>query len=912
MRTLRLCLVVWTMFALAAPLAAAPHLVKDLNPGPSTAAVTLLGGGPAALGDVLYFAASDPAHGVELWRSDGTAAGTYRLTDVCAGRCSASPAAITVFGGRLYFSADDGFAGRELWTSDGTAGSERRVRDVCAGPCGAGPRTLAPAGDRLLFVAAPGARRQFWSTDGTRGGTVRVKTLCTAAEGHDCTFDTTLRSIGARALFTLNGVLWVSDGTAAGTLPLSEVVGGVLLPLTSPFVTVAGGGFAFFWTSEALWRTDGTAGGTVRLAALDDLVTNRNQVPVAVRQAMWNGALYAVLGGGELVRSDGTPAGTTRIATFRSGYDVLDLTPLPSALLFAVDEGSAPRSLWRTQGTAATTARVATVGEGEGAGFIDGMAALGDRAVLVVSRPLGDAAGLWVTDGTAAGTAPLAAAGESRGLGGLAAAGPRLFFVKSDGPAAVRLWSTDGTEAGTREVRDFGAGPGSSGPLAQAALGSFLLFSAETSGVDAPLFVSDGTAAGTRVVSDAASWASGFTRVGGRVFFPAFGLDVPDGSFTAKGLWSSDGTRAGTVQVSPVLGFQSPSPFGGGLLFAAVREASPFGADIELWRSDGTRRGTALVEDIDPRRVDTGFHHICVGASSSPGPGVVVAGRLLFAADDGVHGREPWVSDGTARGTRLLADVDPLRSPAPPPDCEDAPNDGPPDTGLPSDPAGFVRFRGGALFAADDGVHGRELWVSDGTAAGTRLVADLLPGPLGASPHDLTPFGNAVYFFARTAGAGEALWQSDGTAAGTVLVRDLALGGLPSWGRGLLAAGDRLFFALYNETTGAELGSSRGDSGSTALVADLRPGPAGSAPQSLTAVRGVLVFAADDGASGLEPWRSDGTAAGTFRLGDLNPGRAASSPGPFTLVGGVVLTGADDGVHGREPWAIPLADVLGR
>jgi ELWxxDGT repeat protein len=81
-----------------------------------------------------------------------------------------------------------------------------------------------------------------------------------------------------------------------------------------------------------------------------------------------------------------------------------------------------------------------------------------------------------------------------------------------------------------------------------------------------------------------------------------------------------------------------------------------------------------------------------------------------------------------------------------------------------------------AYFIANDGVHGRELWMSDGTAAGTTMVKDIYPGSDGSSARYLTNV-NGTLLFVADGGAGKlGLWKSDGSPAGTGLVTELAEG----------------------------------------------------------------------------------------------------------------------------------------
>src|SRR5436190_5927159 len=91
-----------------------------------------------------------------------------------------------------------------------------------------------------------------------------------------------------------------------------------------------------------------------------------------------------------------------------------------------------------------------------------------------------------------------------------------------------------------------------------------------------------------------------------------------------------------------------------------------------------------------------------------------------------------------------------------------------------SSPAAFVEMGGVLYFVANDGVHGSELWRTDGTPAGTSIVRDVNPGPnTGVSPSEApVVFGGALYFAATDPSHGSELWRSDGTAAGTTMVVD--------------------------------------------------------------------------------------------------------------------------------------------
>jgi ELWxxDGT repeat protein len=180
-------------------------------------------------------------------------------------------------------------------------------------------------------------------------------------------------------------------------------------------------------------------------------------------------------------------------------------------------------------------------------------------------------------------------------------------------------------------------------------------------------------------------------------------------------------------------------------------------------------------------------------------------------------------------------------------------------------PSSFLDVNGTAFFTADDGVHGRELWKSDGTEAGTVLVKDIYPGSGGSARTGiLTNVNDTAYFFA-VGSAGWGLWKSDGTEAGTVEVKLL----LPDdFGDHLLEAAEAngMFFFQFNDGVhGRELWRSDGTESGTVMVTDIQSGSGELRPEQFTNVNGTLYFAGDQ-PSGRGLWKSDGTEAGTVPL----------------------------------------------
>ncbi|MCA8976826.1 MAG: hypothetical protein KDC98_19040 [Planctomycetes bacterium] len=237
----------------------------------------------------------------------------------------------------------------------------------------------------------------------------------------------------------------------------------------------------------------------------------------------------------------------------------------------------------------------------------------------------------------------------------------------------------------------------------------------------------------------------------------------------------------------------------------------------------------------------------------------------------------------------------------------------------------------GAIVAAFDeqlyfsyysAVSGDELWRWDPTN-GAQIVVDYAPGTANHNPEVLTPCctsaGPRLFYSGFEIGHGHELFITDGTAAGTHRVKEIVAGSGSSLPARMKAVGQRVFFAASDGTHGSELFVSDGTASGTYMTLDIRPGNWGSNPDELHALGDRVLFAADDGSSGKELWISDGTAAGTHMVVEINPGSTGSDPVQFVSMGGLVYFVATGPNFGREVWrtdgtaagTAPIGNFLG-
>jgi ELWxxDGT repeat protein len=225
-----------------------------------TGSVVLVAPGAVQQNGAYYFIL-----GVSLWKSDGTEQGTLLLKQFALGIGH-----LTVFGALVAFSANDGASGTEVWKSDGTPDGTQLVKDISVGSSLAnGPSPFAIAGGRIVFVVAAASPPTLWSSDGSEAGTTQIATLS----------GSTSEIVGnGRLAFFANQTpeagleLWASDGSAAGTRQVLDQIAGSAGAM--PYrLTIVDGALVYVASGPAgtePWRSDGSATGTAIVADVLD------------------------------------------------------------------------------------------------------------------------------------------------------------------------------------------------------------------------------------------------------------------------------------------------------------------------------------------------------------------------------------------------------------------------------------------------------------------------------------------------------------------------------------------------------------------------------------------------------------------------------------------------------------------
>lgn len=422
----------------------APALLKDINPGAGDSAPV----GFFPIGNKLVFFASDGVTGIEPWVTDGTAAGTVQLRDIWPGASGGfnpgCPSCNAVSNGTIvYFSASDGTGGSQLWRTNGTSIGTYKVY---AGTVASG---LGAVGSRVFFTSGTG---QLYVSDGTSGGTVAASSN-TFATGNE------IADVGGIAYYSgsdgfSGNELFRSDGTQGGTFRVKDLNPGSNDANPTYFTNV--GGTLYFSATNAigggLYKTDGTSIGTVLLrqgGITGGAVGSRPQfLPV-------NGIVYFIgddpTFGQELWRTDGTPAGTFMVKDIYpgagGGLAGSALCAVGNTIFFMGADDTHNAELWKSDGTAGGTVMVKDINVGFSSSFPRALANI--NGTLFFRAQSSSAAGdqPWTSDGTEAGTqqwATIRPADLSRARD-FTLAGGTLYFAAQDATHGLELWAAGPT-----------------------------------------------------------------------------------------------------------------------------------------------------------------------------------------------------------------------------------------------------------------------------------------------------------------------------------------------------------------------------------------------------------------------------------------------------------------------------------
>lgn len=752
---------------------------------------------------------------VELWYSNGTSAGTELGATLSYGMTE-SPAA---HAGSIYFTAE-AEGGEWIWRGDGTAATTRPIASlVSLGSLAASTDSFEFFAGRLYFVACAADQRScaLFSTALDGGLPVRVAEVCDDDYCHESDADLWVRGVGSHLVFTRR------DETD---------------------ITV--------WTSAP----DGSDAEEVATLCAIDSCFGPNLGPMVLDAEVLFAPVTDGQGGRELWASDGTRAGTLRLAGPFSGlqwyvypnlWEPLAALPGGGGWVFGAADSQHGLELWRARPQADSGALVEDLRlDRPGLYNPEPVGTVGSTFVFALTADSGEERTLYRHALGEASVEPFLTVPVHRGRHGIRNGPPSLrpagnawFFIERDlgdeGPFAEQIWRYD------PESRDLRT-----------------------------LFAED-----PRV-----------TGIGAR----ADDLMPSGADFLFLGSIDPE-LHPAIYRLRPRSGAISK------LMDLPAAEAASVGRSGDLWYliEDG-QRVVAIDLGRRTRKVLDDFPGAYVGQA------VALAEGVIFVVDWQAFGEEPGLElrQSSGDGTRLVA-----QWPATVDGCRLYIEVPPRETASP------------ALFATQTycAEQTAELWISDGNFDRTRMLRGFPGGHLDFA-RQADRLRGSLFFLASqfdipTQSWTYAIWKSDGLPAGTQEVAAMPAESY-SGGFGFTEAArgaEAIYFAWMDSEHGSELWRTDGTAAGTGLVADLEPGPASSWPWQLRAIGDQVIFRAGTAATGLELWQVDGGVSPPQLIADLYPGSESSLPTILDATDDGLLFLADDGLVGQELWEVSRPSV---
>lgn len=534
------------------------------------------------LGDKVIFYGNDDAHGSELWISDGTLVGTHLLKDIATGRANSmtdySFSEFVILNNKAYFIATDDTGKLNIWRTDGTEAGTELFQNIEGNTYNNIISKLKVMGGNLYFaITTVGSSRQskLWKTDGTVAGTTLIKIINSS---NGIVFRMTV--INNKLFFvtlvgSLNFQLWSTDGTTIGTIPLLVFTSDIFF--REPVLSAINDKIIFTGyanSKDGLWSSDGTVAGTI-------LIKNRVSNNSFSDLINYNGKVY--FWGGDtdskykLWSFDGTAINTKiainslKLPAYNSFQPSLKF--VANNLLFLIFTDGKSFKLWKTNGTD---------------GLLEVVKDKDNKAIEYSQNPrfwatpnklyftyFDSQSGreLWTTDGSSANTFLLKDINQSTnhaipyGSYRSTVLNHQLYFTAQENlTGRNELWKTDGTASNTVKVKDklpdhIREFPQFTGKLETLidTLNNNVVFSGIDTLRGEELWISDGTSTETRLVKDinigiGNSSPTNPLRLGNKIFF-----DANDG-IHGREMWVSDGNNSGTYMLKDFFTINN-SPF---------------------------------------------------------------------------------------------------------------------------------------------------------------------------------------------------------------------------------------------------------------------------------------------------------------------------------------------------------------
>lgn len=590
-------------------------------------------------GNEIYFSGeASTSIGQELYKTDGTTISLVKNIYPNSNKDS-YPNNFAALNGVVYFSANNGSSGYELWKSDGTEAGTVMVKDITVGSSSTFSTNtpIVVYNNEIFFMKGT----TLWKSDGTDAGTVEVKDVESNVKGL-FVFNAKLH------IFNYNSSFWVSDGTTAGTTKIEVPVN----EFWHNGQYAIAGNKIYFQANDSngyeIWVSDGTASGTKLLKDIhpefddnniEDIIGFNGKAIFTASDKNWFGK--------ELWISDGTEAGTKLLKDINkegsNSSNPQNYFQFGDKVLFSADNGENGRELWVID--AGNVSLLKDINPGPAYASPSNFIEL-NGTVYFSANTKEKGKELWKTDGTASGTVIVKDINpdSEHGLGNsnFAILNNKLYFFANDGTNGMELWETDGTDANTKMVKDInGTNVSSINNSDLVVLKDELFFAANDGTSNVEVWKSDGTASGTVLLKDintsGGSYPSKFNihSYQEKLYFSAY-----TGSGTY--LFQSDGTTANTTKQN----IKNPSNF----TLSGTREIGDRNGTTTLYNTElfftgespSLNKGTELWAATYAGTVQQVFDVNSGSDSSYPSALKDVNGTLYFRANNGVNGYELW------------------------------------------------------------------------------------------------------------------------------------------------------------------------------------------------------------------------------------------------------------------------------